>query len=95
MIPDRFECLGLTIEVRQEPVPGDDHGDYSASEAVIRINPDQSEQLMGSTFWHEFVHCMLSMLGYEDLNSDEQFVEQLAQCLYQLEKTRVCDGQSD
>lgn len=90
MIPTSFECMGFTFQVKKEKV--DDTGDHSGAfygeEGFIKVDPSCRKDLMHQTFWHEYVHCALSTLGYEELNSDEQFVDLMAQCLYQLEKTR-------
>lgn len=88
MIPKRFECMGSTVSVKVERLDSDKDGHYDHCKQSISISKACNEQGAGQTFWHEFVHCALSHLGYTELNSDEQFVEQLGQCLYQLEKTR-------
>ncbi len=35
------------------------------------------------TFWHEFTHCQLELLGYDELSEDEAFVDQMASVLTQ------------
>ena len=88
-IPSSFECLGLTITVTiGECENEDDHGEYKGQEARITVAPHENYQIMESTFWHEYVHCVMTMLGYPDLNEDEQFVELVAQCIYQFHKTK-------
>jgi hypothetical protein len=65
------------------------HFDHKRLEIVIHDNltPEQAR----ATFWHEFMHASLQTLSYSDLCADEEFVERLAQCLVQLEKTAVYD----
>ena len=89
-IPTRFECMGSTITVRVEEIkdPSLD-GHYNGTEQEISVSKECTEQAQEQTFWHEWVHCALTHLGYKKLNDNEQFVDQLAQCLYQLQKTRI------
>ena len=88
-IPSSFECMGMTVTVEVAGLHNsDEHGTYDHEKHHIAIDGAQTKQNKSATFWHEFVHCALSTLGYSDLNKDEEFVERMAQCLYQLEKTR-------
>ena len=41
-----------------------------------------------ATFYHELVHAMLEMIGRDDLNQDEQFVDNMGNLLHQFDKTR-------
>ena len=87
MIPKSFECMGLTFSVSLEDME-DNFGKYHSLTQRLRIAKNHSKQVQEQTFWHEFMHCALDQLGYADLNDNEQFVDQMAHCLYQLEKTR-------
>jgi len=88
-IPTKFECMGMTVTVEVGGLKhSNEHGTYDSEKQLIAIDANQTKQNRHATFWHEFVHCALSTLAYEELNKDEEFVERMAQCLYQLEKTR-------
>lgn len=88
-IPSSFECLGMTVTVEVGGLENSNsHGTYNHDEKRIAIAPNKNKQIESATFWHEYVHCVLSALGYDKLNRNEKFVERLAQCLYQLERTR-------
>jgi len=86
-IPKTYECLGFTIKVQYKEIDGL-CGHFDPQEGVMTLNPASKEELLRQTFWHEAMHSFLITLGYEELNSNEQFVDQIGQCLYQLEKTR-------
>lgn len=89
-IPKSFECMGMTVRVHVGGLEhADEHGTYDHDSRTIAIAPNKNKQFTESTFWHEYVHCALQTLGHDDLNKDEAFVERLAQCLYQLERTRT------
>ena len=88
-IPKKFECMGFTVTVTLEKVDSGLDGHFTGNKQKISISPENSVQVQEQTFWHEYIHCALTNLGYEDLNDNEQFVDQMAQCLYQLQKTRV------
>lgn len=49
----------------------------------IRINKDMTENNKKETLCHEMVHGMLIHLGYTDYSNDEQFVQALANAIYQ------------
>ena len=88
-IPSEFECMGMTVKVEMDGLHNsEEHGTYDHDRNLIAIDSKQTKQNKSATFWHEYVHCALSTLGYYELNKDEEFVERMAQCLYQLEKTR-------
>ena len=86
-IPSQFECMGMTVTVTVGKCAKGMHGEYHANDNLIKIGNLKTEELRASTFWHEFVHCALTTLGYNELNDNEQFVEQMAQCIYQCHKT--------
>ena len=87
-IPKQFECMGFTIKTTVGKMDDSLCGKWYPSENMIRVSDDFPTQTQEQTFWHEFVHCALDTLGYEKLNSDERFVDQMGHCLYQLQKTR-------
>lgn len=55
--------------------------DYKTCE--IRINKDMTESSKKETICHEMVHGMLIHLGYNEQSQDEQFVQALANAIYQ------------
>lgn len=89
MIPKSFDCMGFTIKVDIERLDdsGDD-GNYHSQEHRISISNGATEQVQSQTFWHEWMHCALTILGYDKLNDNEQFIDQMAGLLYQLERSR-------
>jgi hypothetical protein len=80
--------MGSTVTVKVERLDSDKDGHYDHNKQQISISKECNDQALSQTFWHEFVHCALSHLGYCELNSDEQFVEQMGQCLHQFHKTK-------
>ena len=88
-IPTTFECMGSTVTVSvTADIEEKSVGRYIPQKLLILVDNKQPKQLQEQTFWHEFMHCTLDHLGYKDLDENEQFVDQMAQCLYQLQKTR-------
>lgn len=55
--------------------------DYKACE--IRINKDMTKEAKEETICHEMVHGILVHLGYFNQSQDEQFVQALANAIYQ------------
>lgn len=55
--------------------------DYKACK--IRINKDMAVEAQEETIIHEMVHGMLVHLGYTEQSQDEQFVQGLANAIYQ------------
>ena len=83
--------MGFEIPVEFEALGDEDsnvYGKWQGHKQRICLDPSYSKQVQAQTFWHEYVHCALDNLGYKKLNDNEQFVDQFAHCLYQLEKTR-------
>ena len=82
--------MSSTVNVSVEDMADkESDGHYYGQEYRITIDKKGVQQLQEQTFWHEFMHCALTHLGYKKLNDNEQFVDQMAQCLYQLQKSRV------
>ena len=81
--------MGFDIDVVIEKIRDEDvDGHFHGNKQKIVISNEATKQVQQETFWHEWMHCALTTLGYSDLNKDEKLVDQMAQCLYQLEKTR-------
>lgn len=55
--------------------------DYKKCE--ILINADMSEAAKKETICHEITHGILVHLGYSEQSEDEQFVQALANAIYQ------------
>ena len=87
-LPNSFELMGYTVSVeRPDLEEGDLCGKWKPDTNRILVSPNKNKDIEGVTFWHEWMHCALSTLGYEKLNGDEEFVDRMAQCLYQTQKT--------
>lgn len=89
-IPISFDCMGARIEVEvTSDLSKKKHGEWDRSTQRISIHADDPLNVQIQTFWHEAVHAILEICCYPDLSGDEDFVERIAQCLHQLERTRV------
>lgn len=55
--------------------------DYKACK--IRINKDMAYEAKEETIIHEMIHGILVHLGYSEQSQDEQFVQALANAIYQ------------
>ena len=81
--------MGYDIDVTIDTLRDENSdGHFFGNEQKIVISKESNKAVQAQTFWHEWMHCALTTLGYSELNNNEQFVDQMAQCLYQLEKTR-------
>ena len=87
-VPKQYDVLGMTISVKVRELPDNNHGEYHANDNLVLLAPQEKDDLLLGTFWHEWVHSALTTLGYEKLNDDDVFVERLAQCIHQFWKTR-------
>ena len=91
-IPDKFSLFGHVITVKkrtdlsyQEGAWGRArHGENTIEvQLATKAHPiDQTE--VEQTYLHEVIHIVLGKLGYNELNNDEKFVDQLAGCLHQV-----------
>lgn len=57
-------------------------GQIEYSKCIIRLNKDMSVEHKAETLCHEMVHGILFHLGYQDLNADERFVQNLGNAIY-------------
>jgi ssRNA-specific RNase YbeY (16S rRNA maturation enzyme) len=78
----KVNICGLTYDVVQD-IFSNDLGEISYRDCTIHISKRQCEQSLKETLCHEMVHGMLEHLGYRELNDDEQFVQSLANAIYQ------------
>ena len=88
-IPKRFSVLGHQVTVKFDPESLDQLGacgSWSLGNAVIRLVPEDSahnRRMVEHAFCHEWVHCMLEMIGEKKLSENEKFVDLLAGVLHQ------------
>ena len=86
-IPKQFQLAGQTIEV--VPVTGmiahcGNLGEASYQESKIKMHVGGvPPAVLEQTFCHEAVHFMLHILGYEELNTNEQFVDGMGHMIHQ------------
>lgn len=95
MIPSRFQVMGRTVTVEMVDDLYDKHdctGKWFENLSLIRLqspNKDFSESVIAQSFWHEALHSILDSLWEHDMSKNEKLVEQISQCIYQVEMTRV------
>lgn len=86
-IPEKFILGGVEHKVIFERTVGDncDFGQWDSVGTIRIAEMVGSEKVFPSrqrqTFWHEFIHSILSIMGKEDLNNDESFVNTFASFL--------------
>ena len=96
-LPSRIQILGQDIKVEHISNMvslADCHGDWDLQKNTIRVQSLTDEHPKDACFvsyFHEVVHAALDLTGHQDLSKDENFVERMAQALYQAEKTRRYD----
>jgi len=73
-----------TVREVQDKFDCDMHfGQINYAQAEILINEGLTEELKKETIFHEVLHGVLVHIGYQELSNDEQFVQGLANALYQ------------
>lgn len=102
-IPKCFECLGHIIRVSlvsQEELQkmAQKHGLASPEEVLeglyvystkeIYLDRSLSPDILEQTYLHERNHCMLYLMGENELAENDSFCELMAQILYQILKTQ-------
>lgn len=86
-IPKKFILGGVEHKVVFEKTVGDncDFGQWDSVGTIKIAEMVGSEEVSPSrqrhTFWHELTHSILAMMGKEDLNNDESFVNTFASFL--------------
>ena len=58
-------------------------GQICYKECEIRINKELTEEHKKETLCHEMIHGILVHLGYNEMSSDEHFVQVLGNAIYQ------------
>ena len=89
IIPKSFKIFGLTYRVTQ-PVRVDNEGnwgEHSISDRKIKVLKSLNQEQKEITYLHELVHTILDNLEYNELSSDEEFVERFSKALHQIIKT--------
>jgi len=93
-IPKRFNIFGHTINVEYvSDLQKRDgcHGQFDTNTLVIQLQSRETanscESQQEQTFYHELVHAIFHLTGYEDLDKDEQLVDLIGQCLHQVAAT--------
>lgn len=54
------------------------------SKATILIRKNMSKEVEKSTLYHEIVHAILVLIGYNELSDDETLVQTLSNAIYQM-----------
>ena len=93
--PEKFQIFGQEIQVKytKNLLQQGAWGTYNHAKKLITIQThnidgtELDEDHMSQVFHHELMHCIFDHLGYEELSHNEQLVDQVANCLYQVEKT--------
>lgn len=72
------------VEREQEYEVGGVHfGEITYKSAEIKINKDMPPELKNEALCHEIVHVILLHIGENEMESDERFVQSLANAIYQ------------
>lgn len=83
----KIEIDGCNFEVlySKEPIIVDNktcYGRIDYDSATILIDDDVADYTKNVSLVHEIVHGILDARGFYEESSDEDFVEQVARCLY-------------
>lgn len=89
IIPKKFSIFGLTYRVTQpKKVDKDDNwGEHSVVHKRIKVKKDLNQEQKEITYLHELIHTVLDNLEYNELSSNEVFVERFSKALHQILKT--------
>ena len=92
MIPKSFQIFGHTIKVKiTEDLPEDCDGCWKTKAQEIQILPVGKKMTASNqeqTFWHEAMHVIFEVLSYNEHYENEVLIDQIGQCLYQIDKTK-------
>lgn len=86
LIQKAFNLFGETYKVKRiVKIDRDDSwGEFSPEKNVIKIKKGINEEQADQAYCHELVHCILTNLGYSELNEDEKFVDRIGKALHQI-----------
>jgi hypothetical protein len=93
-IPRRFRLAGQEITVQFVPdlvKRKKAYGRWHSTRNLIELQEpgeDYSYQFILQTFWHEAMHAMLEIAGYEDLSTKEKLVDRMGHMIHQLLATK-------
>ena len=93
--PKEFEIMGqkIKIEYSNSIKNMGAVGLWNSDSKTITIathtitGAEYDEDTMKQILYHEMVHAILHYLNYDELNSDEKFVDTFGACLHQIHKT--------
>lgn len=87
-----FKLGGCTWEVKVDNKStdvADIYGQCNFTNKYIIINDKRRDEAIEQTIWHEIVHAILREMEFgSEMTYDESFVNRLAVCLHQIDKTR-------
>ena len=83
----KIEIDGCNFEVMytKEPIIVDNktcYGRIDYDSATILIDDDVADYTKNVSLLHEIIHGILDSRGFHEESADEDFVEQIARCLY-------------
>lgn len=95
MIPKKFSLGGFEFTVICDPslLPEESlEGEISYKKQIIRIHKwkkgEVTKEFASQVFFHELVHGILYYIGEMELKSNEKFVDNFANHLFEYEKTK-------
>lgn len=62
-------------------------GQIDYRKAVITLNKNVSQEVKEESLWHEIMHGILVHLGYNEMSDNEQFIQAVANGVYQAIKS--------
>lgn len=85
IIPKRFKIFGLTFKVTQpwKVDKEDNWGECSIAKKSIKVKRSLNQEQKEITYLHELTHTILDCLEYNELSSNEDFVERFSKALHQ------------
>jgi len=89
VIPKQFEIFGLTFKVKQpwKVDSGNHWGECDYSKKTIKVLRSLNREQKEITYLHEMTHAILDVLEYNELSSDEEFIERFSKALHQVLKS--------
>ena len=72
------------VDVIDESTEGVTLGQIIGSKGIILIKKNQPKEIKKSTLFHEVFHGILTSLGYDELSSNETFVQSVSIAMYQM-----------
>ena len=89
----KIKICGLPFKIKQVNVlnecdAGITQGEIYCSKGEIHICKRLPKRIKKRVLYHEILHGMLVQLGYNDLSSDEEFVQSMSNAMYQMFKLK-------